>query len=332
MKRVGILSGLALGLLGCQQAAVLVYVDLDKVPLQGTRTLQSLEIQGANAAPKTKRTVEITSRPEKVVSIDREHSAAAIRALLESESAEARKIITERLALYYQSEIDEFFDSEYAGLGPASQAAWNSYRDKVRPIFEKYAKERGPLVVSLTVLTEFPNPDELVKIDPEADPAIQARTENIRILQREINALDQRYEAEISKLDSIARDTIGDSEARMNQRVEAKRKEINDRAEREARQQVNVRTDVLNERLMSLGAKRLPARSGASLSVELGAADTGMKGVTSNRQSVVPPADVHRQLQVWLALNGYDLADSPATGRDLTQDFIKWRASLNSKR
>lgn len=332
MKPIGILCGLTLVLGGCQQPVPLVYVDLDKVPTAAPRMLKSVELPESAPEGKSKKSISIEARPERVVSVDRQHSAKAIRDLLEAESTEARKVISERLRQYYQTEIDEFFDQEYAGLAPAAQEGWRIYREKIRPIFEQYAKARGPLVVALTVLTEFPNPDQLVKVDPESDPAIQVRAEKIRDLQRQIALLDQRYEAEVAKLDAATREAIGFSEERMNERVEAKRREINQRAEREASQQVSVRTDVLNERLVGVGAKRLPARAGLSQSVELGSADSGFKGVPSTSRTVVPPADVHRQLQTWLALNGYNLADSPVGVRDVTQDFVKWRSSLSSQR
>jgi hypothetical protein len=332
MKRFGILGGLIFSLLGCQQVAPIVYVDLDKVPLDKPKSIESLEIPAGFQSAKVRKSLSIESRPERIVRVDRDHSAAAIKRLLEAESADARKTISERLKQYYQSEIDEFFDKEYENLGPEAQEAWRGYRDLVRPIFEKYAKERGPLVVALTVMTEFPNPEALVKIDPEADPAIQARTERIRDIQRQIALLDRNYDLEIEKLDGKTRLTIQDREQAMNDRVEAKRKEINDRAEREARQQVNVRTDVLNERLVSMVEARLRPAKGGSESVELSAAQSGVKGVPSTRRQIVPPADAHRQLQMWLALNGYDLADSPVGVRDATQDFIKWRTSLTSKR
>ncbi len=332
MKRLGILFGLAISQIGCQQVAPLVYVDLARVPIEKPKGLKSMELASTPASPKTKKTISVESRPERIVKADREHSAKAIRDLLESESAEARKVISERLKQYYQTEIDEFFDKEYANLAPAAQEAWKGYRDKVHPIFDEYAKQRGPLVVALTVLTEFPNPEQLVKVDPEADPAIQSRAEKIRDLQRQINLLDRKYELEIAKLDARTRTSIQDSEEAMNAKVEEKRKEINERAEREAKQQVSVRTDVLNERLVGIKSINLPARAGTSQTVELGAADSGFKGVTSSSRNVVPPVDVHRQLQTWLALNGYDLADSPVGVRDATQDFVKWRTSLSSQR
>lgn len=332
MRRLGILGVLATSLVGCHQAAPMVYVDLDKVPVDRPKTIKSIDIEAASAPPKVNKSVTIDPQAERVVRVDREHSASAIRDLLRAESEEARKVISERLRQYYQAEIDEFFDSEYEKLGPTAQGAWKEYRDKIRPIFEQYGKERGPLVVSLTVYTEFPNPETLVKIDPDSDPALETRAEKTRDLQRKILVLDQKYEADIAKLDSDARGVITASEESMNERVEAKRKEINERAEREARQQVNVRTDVMNERLAGMGASTLAARKGESLSVELGAADSGFKGVPSTSRQIVPPADAHRQLQMWLALNGYDLADSPVGVRDATQDFIKWRASLTSTR
>jgi hypothetical protein len=332
MKRFGILGGLMISLSGCHQSAPIVYVDLDKVPLDKPKSIASLELPAGFQASKVGKTLGIESRPERVVRVDRDHSAAAIKSLLEAESADARKTISERLKQYYQTEIDEFFDKEYENLGPEAQGAWRGYRDQVRPIFEKYAKERGPLVVALTVLTEFPNPETLVKIDPDADPAIQARTERIREMQRQIALLDRNYDLEIEKLDGKTRLTIQDREQAMNDRVEAKRKEINDRAEREAKQQVNVRTDVLNERLVSMGAARLRSAKGDSVSLALSAAQSGVKEVPSTSRQIVPPADAHRQLQMWLALNGYDLSDSPVGVRDATQDFIKWRISLNSQR
>lgn len=331
MNRAAILIGLSLGLIGCQQAAPIVYVDLSRVPVEMPAAIKSIELPSSPSEAKVTKTVAIEDRAARLVSVDRQHTAAAIRNLLESESAEARRVISDRLKQYYQSEIDDFFDNEYAALAPAAQAAWKEYRDKVRPIFEKYALERGPLVVALTVLTEFPNPEALVKKDPEADPAVQARTEKIRDLQRKIALLDQQYEIDMIKLDSETRTKIEGSETEMNARVEAKRKEINERAEREAKQQVSVRADVLNERLVGVGASKLPSHKGASLSVQLGAASNGFKGVPSTSRALVPAADVHRQLQMWLALNGFDLADSPSGGRDATQDFIKWRSSLTSK-
>ncbi|MEI7576012.1 MAG: hypothetical protein WCK51_03900 [Armatimonadota bacterium] len=332
MKRFGILGGLALSLSGCHQAAPIVYVDLDRVPLDNAKSIESMGLPAGFQTSKVGKTLSIESRPERIIRADRDHSAAAIKSLLEVESAGARKTISERLKQYYQTEIDEFFDKEYENLGPEAQRAWQGYRNQVRPIFERYAKERGPLVVALTVLTEFPNPEALVKIDLDADPAIQARTERIREMQRQIALLDRNYDLEIEKLDGRTRLTIQDREQAMNDRVESKRKEINDRAEQEAKQQVNVRTDVLNERLVSMGAVRLRSAKGESASVELGAAQSGVKGVPSTSRQIVPPADAHRQLQMWLALNGYDLADSPVGVRDATQDFIKWRTSLTSKR
>ena len=42
MKRFGILGGLIFSLLGCQQVAPIVYVDLDKVPLDKPKSIESL--------------------------------------------------------------------------------------------------------------------------------------------------------------------------------------------------------------------------------------------------------------------------------------------------
>ena len=332
MKRYGICIGLAASLVGCQQSAPVVYVDLDLVSRQISKPLQTLEVPPSPGTPDVRQGVSIQPLPERVLSVDRAHSAKSIRDLLEAESAVARTAISERLKQYYQAEIDEFFDSEYADLAPAAQEEWRAYREKVRPIFERYGKLRGPLLVSLTVLTEFPNPEQLVRIDPESEPAVQSRIERIRDFQRQIALLDKQYELEIATVDGQTRTSIQNREEQMNARVEAKRKEMNQRAEREARQQVNLRSDVLNERLVPLVAKLLPYRAGASLVVDLSSSNSGFKGVPSTSRTVVPPTDIHGQLQTWLALNGYNFAGSPDGARDATQDFIKWRASLTSKR
>ncbi len=332
MKRHGISIGLVASLIGCQQSAPIVYVDLNLVSRQVAEPLQTLEVPSSLGAPGVRKAVSIPALPERLVAVDTAHSAKAIRDLLEAESAVARTAISERLKQYYQAEIDEFFEMEYADLAPAAQEEWKAYREKIRPIFERYAKQRGPLLVSLTVLTEFPNPEQLVKVDPESEPAIQSRVERIREFQRQIAQLDKQYELEIATVDGQTRTAIQNREEQMNARVEAKRKENNQRAEREARQQVNTLTDVLNERLVPQGAKRLPFRDGASLSVELRSTNSGFKGVPSTSRTVVLPTDIHGQLQTWLALNGYDFAGSPAGARDATQEFIKWRAGLTSKR
>ena len=310
-----------------------MFVDLDAVPLLKivpTKVadlkpdLQNTGAQGPKTIPGEASTdVENLRADEKV----------AIRKEVEKETNDAIGTISVRLQDYYSREIDDFYRKEFARIAPLKQSQTASYLNAIRAIFEASAKKRGPLLTRLSFLTGFPPPEKLIPIEGEnlTKKETERRTE-IRELQRSIAEIDQQYEADTRKLETDNADKLEKETENIQVLLQAKQKEIDQRAEKEASQLVRRFTSSLSQRIFSrytFQLKEIPTKTVnfpkmdspsevPRVTFDEGQANRGEK------------AELANELATFLSLNHYQRAVSPIGAKDVTKEFIEWRTNLKS--
>ncbi|HVL38498.1 MAG TPA: hypothetical protein VM328_03810 [Fimbriimonadaceae bacterium] len=230
----------------------------------------------------------------------------------------ARSEIAARLRAAYRLEVRALEKELLAEVLGGRGAAYEGVLAQLRTIFEQYADERGPLLIRLTVLVGFPDPDPLSQ-RTSTSKHVTRMYEEARRLRSEIAELDQEFRAEAHELfagiESITETQLDDIEAVIANKLEEADRKAHEVASQEVQQH---RQAILLAGRMQF---RLPQQAGATVVVP------GTAGPTAApRVEPAPALDeatlLQHDLEIWLDVNGYRLA---AHGRDATKEFVQWR-------
>jgi hypothetical protein len=311
-------------LAGCYEPRQLVSVDTSKVIFEPVKT----EKLGGTA--RTTKNLEIGKRslpslPSATVLTDRRVVQDNLRKSLEQESNQAIEVIKTRLVEFYQKEIDEFYTKEVDRISVIRGDLSERFKAQTRVIFDKFALLRAPLVTRFAFLADFPLPKQLIPIEGEGIDAQESKKRlEMRELKRKLDALDLEYDKEISEIEESLNTELGAQAGQLSDKLDAKQDEINQRALQEASRQVR--------RFGETISARLPGTSvSAQKSGKATAANQAPVVTFTNQSSVSGKAILENELQTWLSLNRYQLAEPGVGVQDVTDEFLKWRISLKTR-
>jgi hypothetical protein len=322
-------------LAGCYEPRQLVSVDTSKVIFEPVKT----EKLGGTA--RTTKNLEIGKRslpslPSATVLTDRRVVQDNLRKSLEQESNQAIEVIKTRLVEFYQKEIDEFYTKEVDRISVIRGDLSERFKAQTRVIFDKFALLRAPLVTRFAFLADFPLPKQLIPIEGEGIDAKESKKRlEMRELKRKLDALDLEYDKEISEIEESLNTELGAQAGQLSDKLDAKQDEINQRALQEASRQVRRFGETISARLFGDTEQKLPAVPGTSVSAQKSgkatAANQAPVVTFTNQSSVSGKAILENELQTWLSLNRYQLAEPGVGVQDVTDEFLKWRISLKTR-
>jgi len=249
------------------------------------------------------------------------------QALLDKNRKEAIDELSKLLSQRYIREVERAGKERILALQPAKQAAYNKAQEEARAEFETYADQRGILVARLTSLVGFPDPNPKSLPPPTAVPEfVQARLTEAVDLRKKIAALDANYTNRISELLAEASKQYNVNLAFEQAQINEDRQDAIARATNEAMTEAAKSYKQLAPLIMGATTVSLPGEPAQSETLPAVPAPIAAPSV---RERALSPeqrrAILKSQLDMWIALNGYQLASTPDGAADKTADFVKWR-------
>lgn len=265
-------------------------------------------------------------RPAETVKDPARASEGALSASIERQQREAQAALERRLRDYYATQAEQFQLEKEAGLDKEKSAAYDAESAKIRAVFLKYADARAPKTLRLTLLVGFPDPN------PNSEPPrvtlktfMKKRMEEAKTIREEMAQLDASFKAQVESMIGAVTANLRAKEEEIRLQVEAFRKELNDRAAREAAAEVNVSIRALGLKLIDVPPVRVPASAPTYVEIPAEAPlppapqvpSVGIPNGIADRRKLL-----EHELAIWLGMNRYRLEDGAT---DRTEDFKKWR-------
>lgn len=320
---------IAIGLcgLGCRPVAhQRVYVDFEAVLASYSASPLPSKPTPRPPAGLPAKTLSITAVAPRTVVVEG-MSAEKANAMLEKSRAQAVKELTTLLAERYVRDAERASAERIRNLEPAKQKEYELAQNAIRSEFESYANKRGAKVAALTSLVGFPDPNPESLPPTTTVPAfVQVRLNQAAQLRKDIKALDDEYQARVKDLLAAAESKYQTSLSEAKLLLEQDRAAAFRRAESEATAQIA--KSYASFRPLVMGSSRidLPGQPAQSVTLPavpppMGAPNVRERPLTADQRRNI----LRSQLNIWLAVNGYDLADRPDGVPNLTKDFVRWR-------
>lgn len=329
---------LVLGLVGCGPAEQSVYVDLNrvrKVPMDGV-VLSDPPSPRLAALPAA--TDTLPSLPASQV----DNLAEKRAQLLEEQQIDLEIALdrySERIAKSYDALVRQYRLDEDALLAVELDKPLADFLDRLRKAFVAAAEKRAPLITRWTFLTGEGN---IVKDLPPLDDSasqIQKRhrkeaeelavtiTAMDKAFREEVNLLTRRYEANRQKLENDRDNRLSSYKGDLIKRGQDLANALKSEIEKRLISQEEIGS-LEFESLRSEVVPTVTRRSGGP-GKETKFPAKADSGRDLRLQRDLADAEIRADLQVWVKLNAYRLANSPAEGRDATDEFRQWRFNRN---
>lgn len=321
------LAAILLSGLGCQATPhKRVYVDLEAV-------LASYKASPLPSKPPPRppgglpaKTVGLPPVPGKTIIVEGTTTAQAQR-LLDENRRKAVRELTRLLAQRYVREVERAGAERIRALEPGRQTAMERAEQLLRAEFEAYADKRGDRVARLTSIVGFPDPNPLSLPPSQPVPAfVQRSLDEAAALRKEIHALDEAYDARAGEILAQVGKQYDVDLTSERVAIERDRAAALARAEQEATNEATETYKALAPLLMGSAGINLPGQPGQSVTLPAVPPPSAAPDVRERTLSLQERRTIlTSQLQIWLALNRYELADRPQGDNDATAQFVRWR-------
>lgn len=303
---------------GCAPPPERVTVDLDRVPPTISRSWPAQPLPTA-PDPFEPQSVSLEPLPGQVVLLQEGRKRLeAAQKLVEQSRREAYDHMLRVLRGTYRSEIKRWAEERLEQLGPTRTAEYDSAFGQLRALFEQYADARGPKMARLALIVGFPD-------WTASTEGRNARwSEEAKRLQAEVRALDAEFAQGAARLLAHASQSIEQEAARVQREVQAAFAEADARAERTASEQMASARRELDSLLAGRTELQLNAEPGERLELS---GSSPVKSMPQLPDSKEPEPELRQELELWLRSQGYVLAPPGTRGRDVTKEFVAWRAA-----
>jgi len=265
------------------------------------------------------RTPELLSDPSRA-------SKGSVKASIEEQQRAALAALEKRLQDYYKNQALQFQVEQERDLEKARMAAYDEATLRVREVFVKYAQERAPKVLRLTVIVGFPDPN------PESKPAktaiktfMQKMLDQAKELRGEIAAIDAEFEKQADAILASVKGATADDEEKMRANIAAFKAQLNDRATKEAAAEVHTSVKDLGLLLTEPSPVFVPGAPSKSMQIP---AENPLPPAPQVPSAGIPSGVEDRrkltehELAIWLGLNRYHMVQG---AQDKTKEFNEWR-------
>lgn len=306
---------------GCAPAPKQVWIDLAQ--FQPDAQEQSARVNGPQVPNKQGGWVaSMQSRPVR-------HLQESAGAALWAEALETLRANRERSRERLQRDLErKYLGEERARVIEAEQQAkleddadWQVTLAKARSLVEDYAGRRSDFAVDLAARIGFPDNGQAPP--PARNEAIyrEWREQKVAALRREIQTLDDEFQAQLGEVLAAYESGVRDRRARLkeldyaaDQAGVARAAEDADKAIREVMGQVDAAVPELSRELAALPAKSL-TRKGAT------ALQPGF--ATAAWQTGLTQKEIEKYVKVFLDSKGYRMVNN-RRAHDATEEFREW--------
>lgn len=336
------MCGIGLWLLaGCGPAEQSVYVDLNrvrKVSMDGV-VLRDPDPAKLVALPATKGI--LPSLPASQI----DNLAEKRAQLLDEQQLDLEEALdrySERITKSYDALVRQYRLDEDAQLAVELDKPLADFLERLRRAFVTAAEKRAPLITRWTFLTgegnivrDLPPLDESASLmqkrhRKEAEDLAVQVTALDKAFRDEVNLLTRRYEANRQRLENDRDNRIGSYRGQLIKRAQDLATALRSEIEKHLISQ----EEIGSLEFESLGSEMVPNashQSGARSSIQNATND--LPNASPKRdlrlQRELAEAEIRADLQVWVKLNAYRLANNPSEGRDATDEFRQWRFNRN---
>ncbi len=254
-------------------------------------------------------------------------SARQASALLELNRQAAVRELTTLLAQRYVREVERAGQARIKSLEPSKRTAYEEALAAIRTEFDTYAQKRGAKLAQLTSLVGFPDPNPLSIPPTAAVPKfVEGRLAQAVQLRKDIAGLDADYKAKSASLLAAAAQKYDTDLTEANLQIEQDRAAAFARAEQEATAEAAKSFKLLAPLVMSSAKVDMPGQPAESVTLPAVPAPIAAPNVRERTLTLDQRRTILKdQLQMWSAVNGYQLSDSPDGVPNVTLDFVRWR-------
>ncbi len=310
------------GSVGCASDPSRVYVDLNAVQMMAVEPQRTSWAERTSEGFESSQSIPGLEARSLFIGSAEDRAAEALAVYVETQRA-AIAAVLERLRASYLAEVDR---EEQRGLDQisADYEVWlDDAVESLHDLFLDHVDDTAELRYRLAWMVGLPDPDPESRHAPlTADKAAQKAFDEESEIRSRLKEMDAEYKRAVSeRFEGLAaqRERIT---AEFAASLDGRRQEARAAAQREA-EAVTQEALAAMERTALDPEARLPGVPGAA------------SAVNSDPVSVAPwragdrraesEDDIRAQLDVFLKVHGYRLTDSPARGRQKTQEFIVWR-------
>jgi hypothetical protein len=318
----------AVFLIGCKKGTERVFVDVaailrDETPATIPSTPMPKPPPGMPAT-----TIVLPGRPEQTIhdtggtiTTSVEQLEAAQRAAIKQLNARLRALYANEVARYARERLE-------AGDKVRSKAFADANRALLKE-FLSYADERGPLLSSLAILSGWPDTNPESKGDP-SKMRFMAKQNFLEAkrLRGEIAKTDAGFAAKAKGILASAQGVADSDLAQAQIDIEKFRDETNAKADAEAAREVRATPKQLDIRLAGARTMTLPAVPEIRYQLAASPSPRAVPQVTFTdigNSAGERRRQVEQELEIWLGLNRYSLAQSPSGVPNRTDEFKAWQ-------
>jgi hypothetical protein len=332
--QIWICLSVSLAYAGCatQNGSLPVSVDVDTFilnePAPSNRIAPKVHPEPADPSASS----EIAPTPSRLIGDPSSADEKSLRQAIETQQNHALDELETRLASYYQAHILETTElAETQRLSKDLDFQFERALDRIHMDFQAYAKERAEKIVRLSFLVGWPDPNPLSKLPAGHQKPYQVKQfEEAKQLRMDVKSIDGNF-------DLVARGYLDDvfnsqaiSTSELRLKLARLKEDLAARAKKEASAQVPTSFKVLGLRLVDSQPVILPRIEGHSAWIPAERPIAPIRQVPSSTISNNLQARrqvVEHDLRIWLKLNRFELAKG---GRNMTEDFRKWRESYRA--
>lgn len=277
-------------------------------------------------------TSEIAPIPPQLIGDPSSADEKSLRQAIENQQNQALNQLETRLASYYQTHILETTElAETQRLSKNLDLQFERALELIHMDFQAYAKERAEKIVRLSFLVGWPDPNPTSKLPTgHLKPYQVKQFEEAKQLRLDVKRIDGNF-------DVVARGYLDDvfnsqaiSTSELHLKLARLKEDLAVRAKKEASAQVPTSFKVLGLRLVDSQPVILPRILGHRAWIPAERPIPPIRQVPSSTISYNLQARrqvVEHDLSIWLKLNRFELVKG---GRNMTEDFRKWRESYRA--
>jgi len=313
----------------CHRSPNPVYVDLDLIQSTESRLAPSKHPVPNPPAARPALTATVLGLKAISLSDPSNRPKQTIHEMFLAGQAKAQADLLSRLKEVNKGAVREFQLQQESSITGDEARAYMDANVKIRPIFEKWANDRAPVLSDLALIEGFPIPDPQDK--PESKPKTpvqQKQAETVTTLRVRLKSIDEKFKADSNAILAAVTQKTHLSKADLSAKVAHLAAELDVKAAGEANAQIRKAESLLSFKLADTAPINLPQSPSRHLTIPAEKAldpppqvpSSGILDSAADRRRLL-----ENELRIWLALNRFTLSATRSGHRDVTQEFQKWR-------
>jgi hypothetical protein len=247
----------------------------------------------------------------------------SIQRTLDSSRKQARRQIEARLKEIYLGELDRELRTEIQQMEPLVGDEEAKLAKEIARLVMLQSKRRGVVLARLAFLIGFPDPQTKAPANLPSKVASDYWAE-VNRLRAELVKIDADFTQQANQATAQKSQTLDEASRKLRIRFAELQAAAEERAANEAEVELKRLANRVGLQLAERPPIRLPKLEGRSKTLTL--PNTPINPVPLEiKDSIDHKAVVESQIDIWIALQGYERVKRSSQGRDATREFIEWR-------